>query len=255
MRLREWARAPFDAPPPIPFDTPCKGDGYAIPALPPEALADDLADLGLTYATGRGNGYRLKGRPVNHMTATDPIAALLEDAAATLRATLAADPVTRRMRQLEAERARLALPVARRDAAAIARLEAIDRELAELATRHEIHPDELAESARRLARTARAITASESARYTLLRRVRDTLKPATRADLSVTMARAYLDTMPACEISTGALKAAVTDELASSGLSLGPRQILRLAAEHPRFTGPSKRHDSTRYYRVAQRRP
>jgi hypothetical protein len=82
------------------------------------------------------------------------------------------------------------------------------------------------------------------------------MKPATKADITAALARAFLDRLPESddlpesgEISRPALGTAVSKALARDGLTLGPRKIYAIADAHPRLVGPYKRQNVF-YYRV-----
>jgi hypothetical protein len=216
MLLYDWAASPFGQPPPIPFDTPTLDSRahetyapFAVASFPVHALHDDVAALGLTYATGRGNGYRLNGLPADVYTATDPLIAILDETGRMLLDATARPPAG-----------------------------------------HEHEAERLTSLAHGLILTARHVSLSESRRYALLRRLRAEMAPATRADIATALARAYLDErLPESEISRPALRAAVSEELARDGFTIGARHLYALAESHPRLIGPYKRH-GVYYYRV-----
>lgn len=216
MHLYEWAASPFGKPPPIPFETPTIDSSAEYAPLAVAALpAEAFRDdvAALGLTYSQGRGNGYRCRGLPVDVYT------------------ATDPI-----------------IALIDEAGALLLDAV----AHPPNGHEYEAHQLAALGRSLCLTARHIRVSESRRYSLLRLLRQVMKPATKTDVAAALARAYLDDLPESEISRPALRAAVSDALARDGFTIGPKQLFALIDEHPRLIGPYKRQ-GTYYYRVRPR--
>lgn len=107
MRLVDWAADPLTSgPPPIPLSTDvvnASNCAYRVGAIPPAALAEDLAAAGLTCSPGRGHGYRRHGERIDSYEVGDVIADIFAEAAIVLDYFLATDPAMLAIAEAEKE--------------------------------------------------------------------------------------------------------------------------------------------------------
>lgn len=247
--LSGWAANPHGAPP-IPFDTPTVGrssEAYAVGAIPPAALAQDLAAAGVGFAPGRGGGYRLHGRPVDRYALGDVIAEQFSTAADLLRYFLGTDD--RALAVTAAEAAAAAAPF-RDDAAAHA-------ESARLRARREVAAatfeaatglpfDALPLVAASLDATARSILRIQAVRFEAVRRFAQALAP-TRAPASTEAELiAFLCALPETRIKRSSLPTLA----AEAGLTVGDRTLYALAGRPgaPGLLGAPTRHRGEWHY-------
>lgn len=229
MRLTDWALAPLDSPPPIPLNTDVvswSNDGYRVGAIPPEAIADDLATLGLTYSPGRGHGYKLRGERVDSYAVGDLIADVFAEAAASLRYFLGTDETMLAIAADEAERDRIPFRDSHefRDARALItqRIQAAESTLPFSRTDLEI-------AASSLARTGRDIRGILVVRTEAIRRFRAVI-PAPRARRTARAAleadvAAFLASVPGGAIPRGDLHA----DAIAAGVEIGSQTLYRAA--------------------------
>jgi hypothetical protein len=249
MRLATWAYDPLsNGPPPIPLSTDvvnASNPGYRVGAIPPRALADDLAALALSYEPGRGNGYRRHGERIDPYEIGDLIAELFDDAAIALRYFLDTDE---RMLRVKAERAQLdALPFRDRDEAYFSATQEIRHRLEHLEANLPHSRAALELAADSLAATAGSIRGILYVRREAVRRFRSAMpSPPRSRPSSMAAVAAFLQSVPSGEvISRTDLHADAT----AAGLFVGSRTLYAAAA---RLGWPLIHRKGYAYFRVPE---
>lgn len=245
MRLSEWAAAPLGAPPPIPISTDAQSAtdfGYRIGQIPPEALADDLASVGLTFEP-ETNVFRLAGERFDRYAVGDLIANIFAEAGRVLDAYLVTDQT---MLSIAADQKLLAgLPYNVRfgeresDFARVAqRIEDISRSLP-------LTFEQLAVVARSFTATARLIRGFPTPRSEAVRRFRSVVPAPRGSSLPAMTVDEFLATVPAGPIARPDLHAAAL----AAGVVVGSR-TLYAAAEARDWPVATRR--GVRRYRVPE---
>lgn len=229
MRLTQWASDPTLAPPPIPLSTDIVNSSnvaYRVGAIPPLAIADDLAAAGLTFAPGRGNGYRRNGESIDPYNLGDLVADVFADASRALRYYLDTDE---RMLTIQAEeRLRDAIPFRDRDERALAARGAISSRIRALETPLLFTRADLVLAADSLAATARSIRGIRYVREEAIRRFRSALPPPARQGPATP---GDVDKFLANHPPGLALRADLHRAALAAGLNVGSRTLYAAATE------------------------
>ncbi|MBT2516285.1 hypothetical protein J7E29_02455 [Streptomyces sp. ISL-90] len=198
---------------------------YRIGAIPPVAIADDLAASGLTFSPGRGHGYRLRGVHIDSYRAGDVIERIFANAAASLRHYLDTDPVMRAIASDEA--ARVALPYRDREDAARTRARSFYAARVQAAeARLPISRAQLEIAQQSLSATARSVRGIAAVRAEALRRFRSVIPaPASGTTASSAELDRFLRSLPPGPIARPELHAAAL----AAGLTVGPRTLYAAA--------------------------
>ena len=228
MRLTEWASDPLSSgPPPIPFTTDIvnsSNSAYRVGAIPPEALAEDLTARGLTYANGRGNGYRRNGDSIDAYRVGDVIADVFTDAAECLGYFLATSEPMLSVKAAMDELHRT--PLRDNWEVAYSRRSQLSERVSSLERSLPVSYATLDLARDSLARTARSIRGIRYVREEAVRRFREVLpspprtRPASRSEIV-----AFLMALPPGPILRPALHAEAVD----AGLVVGARTLYAAA--------------------------
>ncbi len=229
MRLSDWAADPHaSGPPPIPLMTDVVNStnvGYRVGAIPPSALADDLAAAGLTYSPGRGHGYRRHGEPIDSYLVGDVIADVFQDSADCLGYYLDTDPIMSAIRDDEAALARL--PYRDRTDDFHSTRRDLRRRIADAEAPLSISYAQLALVRDSFAATGRSVRGIPFVRTEALRRFRSVIPAPVRVTTaSPVEVLAFLESFPG-----GALlpRPALHEAATKSGLSVGARTLYEAA--------------------------
>lgn len=246
MRLTDWAIAPLTSgPPPIPLTTDTvnsTNNGYRVGAIPPEAIAADLAALGLTYSPGRGHGYKLRGERVDAYAVGDLIADIFTEAAELLAYFLDTDDAMLAIAATEAEHDRI--PYHWDDETLDAR-RAVRRRIEAAEAALPIRHSQLLLAAESLAETGRGIRGFYAVRTEAIRRFRAVIPAPARASRlsTATSVDAFLASVPAGDVARPALY----DDAVAAGVEAGSRTVYAAADA---LGWPVVTRRGVRFYRV-----